>query len=67
MDIFQFDLLIGRFKDIHSKHYWPLCPECKKFIPYFNLWEKNNAIFLDVKCYYCKEKKKVKLFPIKDY
>ena len=65
MEIYQFDSLIKRFKDIHSKHYWPLCPECKKFIPYFNLWEKNNVIFLDVKCYYCKEKKKLNYYQLR--
>ena len=65
MEIYQFDILIDRFKYIHSKHYWPLCPECKKFIPYFNLWEKNNNIFLDIKCYYCKEKKKLNYFQLR--
>ena len=62
---YNFEFLIDRFKNIHSKHYWPLCPECKKFIPYFNIWEKNNKQYLDIKCHYCKEKKKLNYFQLK--
>ena len=62
---YNFDLIKDRFKNIHSKHYWPLCPQCRKFIPFFNLWKKSDDIFLDIKCFYCKEKRKENYFQIK--
>ena len=62
---YNFDLIKDRFKNIHSKHYWPLCPQCKKFIPYFNLWKEDDEIFIDIKCFYCKETKKENYFQMK--
>ena len=62
---YDFSLIQDRFKNIHSKHYWPLCPQCKKFIPYFNLWKNDDEIFIDIKCIYCKEIKKENYFQMK--
>ena len=62
---YDFSLIQDRFKNIHSKHYWPLCPQCKKFIPYFNLWKEDDEIFIDIKCFYCKETKKENYFQMK--
>ncbi len=62
---YDFSLIQDRFKNIHSKHYWPLCPQCKKFIPYFNLWKNDDEIFIDIKCIYCKEMKKENYFQMK--
>ena len=43
---YDFSLIQDRFKNIHSKHYWPLCPQCKKFLFHILIYGKKMMKYL---------------------